>query len=146
MSSKIRSSRVVEPSSALIKITDVHRTYPSFMKGRKHDSIIQKAKEQGLSVFVVKRSLILLSRAEIIKGKSIPNLFGDLKIAFAKHRRFLNVGSLMEFANISESEATDLLSAIHLSFNRIGMEDIPCTELDLMLYLHLHNLSSYKGY
>ena len=143
---KNKARRVVEPSSTLIKITDVSRAYPSFVKGRNKGGLILYAKKRGFSVFVVKPSLIFLTRAEIIKGKSIPYLFGDLQMAFAKHRRFLSVGCLMEYANLSESEATELLSAIHRSFNRIGMEGIPCTELDLMLYLHLHNLNSNKGY
>ena len=145
MSLKIRSRRVVKPLSTLIKITDVPRAYPSFAKGRSLRALTLYSKEKGLSVYVVKPSLILLSRAEIIKGKSIPYLF-DSQITFAQHRRFLSVGSLMEYANLSESEATELLSAIHLSFNRIGMGGIPCTELDLMLYLCLHNLNSDKGY
>ena len=143
---KNKARRVVEPLSTLIKITDVSRAYPSFVKGRNKGALTLFAKKRGFSVFVVKPSLIFLTRAEIIKGESIPYLSGDLHMAFAKHRRFLSVGSLMEYANLSESEATDLLSAIHLSFNRIGMEGIPCTELDLMLYLYLHDLNSNKGY
>ena len=143
---KNKARRVVEPLSTLIKITDVSRAYPSFVKGRNKGALTLFAKKRGFSVFVVKPSLIFLTRAEIIKGESISYLSGDLQMAFAKHRRFLSVGSLMEYANLSESEATELLSAIHLSFNRIGMAGIPCTELDLMLYLHLHNLNSNKGY
>ena len=143
---KNKSRRVVKPLSTLIKITDVSRAYPSFAKSHNKGALTLYAKEKGLSVYVVKPSLIFLSRAEIIKGKSIPYLSEDLQIAFAKHRRFLSVGCLMEYANLSEKEATDLLSAIHLSFNRIGMEGIPCTELDLMLYLYLHDLNSNKGY
>ena len=143
---KNKARRVVEPLSTLIKITDVSRAYPSFVKGRNKGALTLFAKKRGFSVFVVKPSLIFLTRAEIIKGESIPYLSGDLHMAFAKHRRFLSVGSLMEYANLSESEATELLSAIHLFFNRIGMAGIPCTELDLLLFLHLHNLNSNKGY
>ena len=143
---KNKTRRVVEPLSTLIKITDVSRAYPSFVKGRNKGALTLYAKEKGLSVYVVKPSLIFLSRAEIIKGKSVPYLSEDLQMAFAKHRRFLSVGSLMEYANLSEKEATELLTTIHLSFNRIGMEGIPCTELDLLLFLHLHNLNSNKGY
>ncbi len=143
---KNKARRVVEPLSTLIKITDVSRAYPSFVKGRNKGALTLFAKEKGLSVYVVKPSLIFLSRAEIIKGKSVPYLSEDLQMAFAKHRRFLSVGSLMEYANLSEKEATELLTTIHLSFNRIGMKGIPCTELDLLLFLHLHNLNSNKGY
>ena len=143
---KNKARRVAKPVSKLISITDVSRAYPSFAKGRNKGALTLYAKEKGLSVYVVKPSLIFLSRAEIIKGKSVPYLSEDLQMAFAKHRRFLSVGSLMEYANLSEKEATELLTTIHLSFNRIGMQGIPCTELDLLLFLHLHNLNSNKGY
>ena len=144
MSLKIRSRRVVEPLSTLIKITDVPRAYPSFAKGEKPKALVELAKDRGLSVYVVKPSLIFLLREEITKGKHEADSLKDLPMAYTKHRTFLGLGDLMAYANLSKTEATELLSAVHLFFNRIGMEGIPCTELDLMLYLDHHNLTK-KG-
>jgi len=141
---KNKSRRVVEPLSTLIKVTDVPRAYPSFAKGKKPKALVELAKDRGLSVYVVKPSLIFLSREEITKGKDEADSLRDLQMAYAKHRTFLCVGGLMTYANLSKTEATELLSAVHLFFNRIGMEGIPCTELDLMLYLDHHNLTK-KG-
>jgi hypothetical protein len=144
MSLKIRSRRVVEPLSTLIKITDVPRAYPSLAKGEKPKALVELAKDRGLSVYVVKPSLIFLLREEITKGKHEADSLKDLPMAYTKHRTFLGLGDLMAYANLSKTEATELLSAVHLFFNRIGMEGIPCTELDLMLYLDHHNLTK-KG-
>lgn len=141
---KNKSRRVVEPLSTLIKVTDVPRAYPSFAKGEKPKALVELAKDRGLSVYVVKPSLIFLLREEITKGKHEADSLRDLQMAYAKHRTFLCIGDLMAYANLSKTEATELLSAVHLFFNRIGMEGIPCTELDLMLYLDHHNLTK-KG-
>ena len=74
---KNKARRVVEPLSTLIKITDVSRAYPSFAKSRNKGALTSYAKEKGLSVYVVKPSLIF--DANYI-GEIIPEGFDAVRL------------------------------------------------------------------